>query len=154
MCAETALEQKRMARHNMLLACKIHDLPITLLSGSLNEISEVQLATDSASTSATMDIYEREAQLVIDYSELKEELMSLHNEKDIETRMEKMKESISSLEEMLHRTTPPNLKALEKMREVKDKLQEVSDEKNIPSGQEGSPLSCLPVEKKQFDKLR
>ncbi|MED6261553.1 hypothetical protein ATANTOWER_006710, partial [Ataeniobius toweri] len=132
MCAETALEQKRMARHNMLLACKIHDLPITLLSGSLNEISEVQvghiyLATDSASTSATMDIYEREAQLVIDYSELKEELMSLHNEKDIETRMEKMKESISSLEEMLHRTTPPNLKALEKMREVKDKLQEVSD---------------------------
>lgn len=43
MSAETALEQKRMARHNMLLACKIHDLPITLLSGSLNEISEVQV---------------------------------------------------------------------------------------------------------------
>uniref|UniRef100_A0AAQ5WYV6 Structural maintenance of chromosomes protein n=1 Tax=Amphiprion ocellaris TaxID=80972 RepID=A0AAQ5WYV6_AMPOC len=43
MSAETALEQKRLTRHNMLLACKIQDLPITLLSGSLNEISDVQV---------------------------------------------------------------------------------------------------------------
>lgn len=43
MSAETALEQKRMARHNMLLACKIQDLRITMLSGSLDEISEVQV---------------------------------------------------------------------------------------------------------------
>lgn len=43
MSAETALEQKRMARHNLLLACKIHSLPITLLSGNLSEISEVQV---------------------------------------------------------------------------------------------------------------
>lgn len=43
MSAETALEQKRLARHNLLLACKIQSLPITLLSGSLDEISEVQV---------------------------------------------------------------------------------------------------------------
>lgn len=43
MSAETALEQKRLARHNLLLACKIQSLPITLLSGNLNEISEVQV---------------------------------------------------------------------------------------------------------------
>lgn len=43
MSAETALEQKRMARHNMLLACKIQDLPISLLVGSLDEISQVQV---------------------------------------------------------------------------------------------------------------
>uniref|UniRef100_A0A8D0A5J5 Structural maintenance of chromosomes protein 1B-like n=1 Tax=Sander lucioperca TaxID=283035 RepID=A0A8D0A5J5_SANLU len=43
MSAETALEQKRLARHNLLLSCKIQGLPITLLSGSLNEISEVQV---------------------------------------------------------------------------------------------------------------
>lgn len=43
MSAETALEQKRMARHNLLLACKIQGLPITLLSGNLNDISEVQV---------------------------------------------------------------------------------------------------------------
>ncbi|XP_022611922.1 structural maintenance of chromosomes protein 1B-like [Seriola dumerili] len=127
MTAETALEQKRLAKHNLLLACKIQSLPITLLSGSLNEISEVQLDTESESTSATMDIYEREAQLVIDYSELEAEFRSLQGEEEVEAYLEKLKESVSSTEEVLHRTTVPNLKALEKMREVKDKLQGVTE---------------------------
>lgn len=41
--------------------------------------------------------------------------------------MDRLKESVSSIEEVLHRTTAPNLKALEKMRNVKDKLQGVTD---------------------------
>ena len=36
----------------------------------MTDLFVVQLDTESESTSATMDIYEREAQLVIDYSEL------------------------------------------------------------------------------------
>ncbi|XP_075945914.1 structural maintenance of chromosomes protein 1B [Anarhichas minor] len=127
MCAETALEQKRLARHNMLLACKIQSLPITLLSGSLDEISEVQLDTESESTSTTLNIYEREAQLVIDYSGLDAELRILQTEEEVEAFMERLKESVSSVEGVLHRTTTPNLKALAKMREVRDKLQEVTD---------------------------
>ncbi|XP_071347064.1 structural maintenance of chromosomes protein 1B isoform X2 [Trachinotus anak] len=127
MTAETALERKCLAKHNLLLACKIQGLPITLLSGSLDEISEVQLDTESESTSATMDIYEREAQLVIDYSELDAELKSLEAEEEVEAYLEKLKESLSSTEGVLHRTTVPNLKALEKMREVKDKLQGVTE---------------------------
>uniref|UniRef100_A0A3Q2TN66 Structural maintenance of chromosomes protein n=1 Tax=Fundulus heteroclitus TaxID=8078 RepID=A0A3Q2TN66_FUNHE len=127
MSAETAMEQKRLARHNMLLACKIQDLPITLLSGSLNDISEIQLATDSESTTATMDIYEREALIIIDYSELEDELMNLHDEKEIETHMMKLKDSVSTLEDVLNRSTPPNLKALAKMREVKDKLLDLTE---------------------------
>ncbi|TKS73919.1 Structural maintenance of chromosomes protein 1B [Collichthys lucidus] len=111
MSAETALEQKRLARHNLLLDCKVQSLPITLLSGSLNEISEVQLDAESESTSATVDIYEREAQLVIDYSHLEAEL----------------RESVSSVKAVLQQTSAPNLKALEKMMEVKDKLQGVTE---------------------------
>ncbi|XP_029290074.1 LOW QUALITY PROTEIN: structural maintenance of chromosomes protein 1B [Cottoperca gobio] len=130
MCAETALEQKRLARHNMLLDCKIQSLPIILLSGSLNEISDMQLDTESESTStmSTMHIYEREAQLVIDYSSLDAELRSLQAEEEVEAYMEKLNESVSSIEGVLLRTTAPNMKALKKMREVKDKLQEVTDE--------------------------
>ncbi|XP_069018396.1 structural maintenance of chromosomes protein 1B [Embiotoca jacksoni] len=127
MSAETALEQKRLARHNLLLACKIQNLPITLLSGELNEISEVQLDTDSESTSATANIFNREAQLVIDYSELEAELRSLQAEEEVQAYLEKRKESVSSIEAVLHHTAAPNLKALEKMREVKDKLLEVME---------------------------
>uniref|UniRef100_A0A3P9IAM9 Structural maintenance of chromosomes 1B n=1 Tax=Oryzias latipes TaxID=8090 RepID=A0A3P9IAM9_ORYLA len=43
MSAESALEQKRLARHNLLLGCKIKGLPIILVSGNLDEISEVQV---------------------------------------------------------------------------------------------------------------
>uniref|UniRef100_A0A4W6FZ79 Structural maintenance of chromosomes 1B n=1 Tax=Lates calcarifer TaxID=8187 RepID=A0A4W6FZ79_LATCA len=71
MCAETALEHKRLARHNLLLACKIQSLPITLLSGSLNEISEVQ---------------------------------GLQTEEEVAAYLERLRESVSSIEEVLHRT--------------------------------------------------
>ncbi|XP_042352388.1 structural maintenance of chromosomes protein 1B [Plectropomus leopardus] len=127
MSAETAVEQKRLFRHNLLLACKIQSLPITLLSGSLREISEVELDTESESTSATVNIYEREAQVVIDYSDLDAELRSLQGDEEIEANLERLKESVSSIEGVLHRTTAPNLKALAKMREVKVKLQEVTE---------------------------
>ncbi|XP_034735196.1 structural maintenance of chromosomes protein 1B [Etheostoma cragini] len=127
MSAETALEQKRLARHNLLLACKIQGLPITLLSGSLDEISEVQLDTESESTSATTSIYEREAQLVIDYSGLDAELRNLQADEEVKAYIERLKESVSSIEGVLSRTTTPNLKALEKIREVKERLQGVTD---------------------------
>uniref|UniRef100_A0A7N6BNT7 Structural maintenance of chromosomes protein n=1 Tax=Anabas testudineus TaxID=64144 RepID=A0A7N6BNT7_ANATE len=115
MSAETALEQKRLARHNLLLACKIQGLPITLEKPSHYE---------SESTSATLDVYEREAQMVIDYSALEGEFRT---DEEVEAYLDKLKDSVSSVEAVLHRTTAPNLKALEKMREVKDKLQGVTE---------------------------
>uniref|UniRef100_A0A3Q3WRR2 Structural maintenance of chromosomes protein n=1 Tax=Mola mola TaxID=94237 RepID=A0A3Q3WRR2_MOLML len=124
MSAETALEQKRMSRHNLLLACKIQSLPITLLSGNLNEISEVQLDAESGSTSATMDIYEREAQLIIDYSSL---AAQLEVRQEVEAYVAGLKESLSSIEGVLLRTSAPNLKALEKMNAMKEKLQGVAE---------------------------
>ncbi|XP_068169173.1 structural maintenance of chromosomes protein 1B isoform X2 [Antennarius striatus] len=127
MSAESSLEQKRLAKHNMLLACKIQGLPVTFLSGVLSDISEVQQDTQSESTSATADVYEREAQLVIDYSGLEAELGSLPSEEEVEAHVEKLKESLASMEAVLQRTSAPNLKALEKMREVKDNLQGVME---------------------------
>uniref|UniRef100_A0A665WM57 Structural maintenance of chromosomes protein n=1 Tax=Echeneis naucrates TaxID=173247 RepID=A0A665WM57_ECHNA len=132
MITETALEQKRHDKHRLLMACKIQGLPITLLSGSLDDISEVGrqfpcLNYESESMSTTMDIFEREAQLVIDYSELTEELRSLEADEEVEAYLEKLKESVSSIEQVLHHTSAPNLKALEKMREVTDKLQGLTE---------------------------
>uniref|UniRef100_A0A8C3A122 Structural maintenance of chromosomes protein n=1 Tax=Cyclopterus lumpus TaxID=8103 RepID=A0A8C3A122_CYCLU len=115
MSAESALEQKRLARHNMLLACKIQGLPIILLSGNLDEISEMQLDTESESTSTTLNIFEREARLLIDYSGLDAELTVETSRLIISSQCRL--ESVSSVEGVLHRTTAPNLKALAKMRE-------------------------------------
>ncbi|KAJ4918416.1 hypothetical protein JOQ06_022228 [Pogonophryne albipinna] len=129
MSVESALEQKRLLRHNMLVCCKIQGLPIVLLSGNLNEVSEAQLDTETESTSTmnTTSMYEREAQLIIDYSDLDEDFRSLEAEKEVQAHIERLIESMSSIKGVLQRTTAPNLKALEKMREVKDKLQGVTD---------------------------
>uniref|UniRef100_A0A673CCJ0 Structural maintenance of chromosomes 1B n=1 Tax=Sphaeramia orbicularis TaxID=375764 RepID=A0A673CCJ0_9TELE len=116
MSVETAWEQKCLSRHNLLLDCKIQGLPITLLSGSLDEITQVQLDSESGSTGTTMDLFEREAQLIIDYSVLQEEF------REVNSCLEKLKDSVTSIEEVLNRTAVPNLKALEKMREVREKL--------------------------------
>lgn len=40
---EASLEDKRLRRHNMLLECKVQDLKIRLLSGSLDDISEIEV---------------------------------------------------------------------------------------------------------------
>lgn len=43
MSVETALEQQRLFKHNLLLNCKIDGLPLTLLSGALDDISEIEV---------------------------------------------------------------------------------------------------------------
>ncbi|ROL51620.1 Structural maintenance of chromosomes protein 1B [Anabarilius grahami] len=125
-CAEAALEQLRLSRHNLLLGCKIDGLPLTLISGALDDISDIQLDSESQSIS-TLDIYEREAQMVFDYSTLDMGLKALTDESELEAQLEKLKEGISSLESMIMMSRAPNLKALEKIREVKDSYREVMD---------------------------
>uniref|UniRef100_A0A8B9KT05 Structural maintenance of chromosomes 1B n=1 Tax=Astyanax mexicanus TaxID=7994 RepID=A0A8B9KT05_ASTMX len=103
--AETALEQQRLCKHNLLLACKIEGQNLTLLSGTLDDISDVQLDSESQST-CTLDIYEREAQIVFDYKQLGDRLMV-------------------RLNKLIQVSKTPNLKALEKMREVRESFHEV-----------------------------
>uniref|UniRef100_A0A671LYU1 Structural maintenance of chromosomes protein n=1 Tax=Sinocyclocheilus anshuiensis TaxID=1608454 RepID=A0A671LYU1_9TELE len=91
-CSEAALEQLRLSKHNLLLG-------------------QIYLNT--------LDIYEREAQMVFDYSTL--------DKSEVEAELEKLKEGVSSLESMIMMSRAPNLKALEKIREVKDSFREVMD---------------------------
>uniref|UniRef100_A0A674KGH0 Structural maintenance of chromosomes protein n=1 Tax=Terrapene triunguis TaxID=2587831 RepID=A0A674KGH0_9SAUR len=121
---ETSLEQKRLERHNMLLECKVQDLRISLLLGSLDEISEVELGTEAESTEATADIYERERAIQIDYSSLTDDLTS---DKEIEAHLTRLQQQIVSKENVLFKTAAPNLRALEKLQTAKDKFQESVD---------------------------
>ncbi|XP_029103410.1 structural maintenance of chromosomes protein 1B isoform X2 [Scleropages formosus] len=124
---QTALEQKRLERHNLLLGCKVQGLPIVLLSGSLDYISDVQADSEIPSTGTTMDIYEREEQIQIDYSVLRRELKELQSEEEVSAEVEQLQEAVSSLETALQRSSTPNFKALEKMREVKEIFQRAVD---------------------------
>uniref|UniRef100_A0A8C3TJ94 Structural maintenance of chromosomes protein n=1 Tax=Catharus ustulatus TaxID=91951 RepID=A0A8C3TJ94_CATUS len=106
---ETSLEEKRLKKHNLLLECKVQDLKIHLLFGSLDDISE--LGTEVEGTQTLSGIYEREEGIQVDYSTLEV----------------KLKEEIKSKEVTLMKTAAPNLRAGEKLQLARDKFQESID---------------------------
>uniref|UniRef100_A0A8C3TLI2 Structural maintenance of chromosomes protein n=1 Tax=Catharus ustulatus TaxID=91951 RepID=A0A8C3TLI2_CATUS len=108
---ETSLEEKRLKKHNLLLECKVQDLKIHLLFGSLDDISEVELGTEVEGTQTLSGIYEREEGIQVDYSTLEV----------------KLKEEIKSKEVTLMKTAAPNLRAGEKLQLARDKFQESID---------------------------
>ncbi|ETE63401.1 Structural maintenance of chromosomes protein 1B, partial [Ophiophagus hannah] len=121
---ESCLEQKKLERHNRLLDCKLQDLRISLLSGSLDDISEIELEPDTESTEVSADIYEREEALQIDYSSIREQLKELQSDKEIGTHLEQLQQEVACEENVLLKTTAPNLKALEKLHIVIGRFQE------------------------------
>uniref|UniRef100_A0A663M8N4 Structural maintenance of chromosomes protein n=1 Tax=Athene cunicularia TaxID=194338 RepID=A0A663M8N4_ATHCN len=108
---ETSLEEKRLRRHNMLLECKVQDLKIKFLSGSLDDISEVEVGTETEDTQTTPSIYAREEAVQIDYSSLTEDLKVTFSRE------------IKSKENTLMKTAAPNLRAVEKLEIARDKFQ-------------------------------
>ncbi|XP_045408754.1 structural maintenance of chromosomes protein 1B isoform X1 [Lemur catta] len=123
----TSLEQKRLEKHNLLLDCKVQDIEIILLLGSLDDIIEVEMGTEAESTQATIDIYEKEEAIEVDYSSLREDLKALQSDKEIEAHLRLLLQQIASQEDVLLKTAAPNLRALENLKTVKDKFQESTD---------------------------
>ncbi|XP_032272314.1 structural maintenance of chromosomes protein 1B isoform X1 [Phoca vitulina] len=124
---QTSLEQKRLEKHNLLLDCKVQDIEIILLLGSLDDIIEVELGTEAESTQVTVDIYEREAAIEIDYSSLRGDLKALQTDKEVEAHLRLLLQQVASQEEILLKTAAPNLRALENLKMVRDRFQESTD---------------------------
>ncbi|XP_027558306.1 structural maintenance of chromosomes protein 1B [Neopelma chrysocephalum] len=124
---ETALEEKRLKRHNLLLECKVQDLKIKLLFGTLDDISEIELGTETEDTQTTSGIYEREERIQVDYRSLAEDLKELESEKDIEARLKQMQQEMKAKESTLLKTAAPNLRAVEKLQIARGKFQESID---------------------------
>ncbi|KAM8974318.1 structural maintenance of chromosomes protein 1B [Pelodytes ibericus] len=124
MVVESLLEVQNLERHNLLLDCKVQDLHITLLAGSLDDITEIELEPES--TQATADIYERERNIHIDYTQLPPHLKNLMTDKEIADELEKLRQEAITQENTLLKTAAPNLKAVEKLQTVKEKFQETS----------------------------
>uniref|UniRef100_A0A8C4UQH5 Structural maintenance of chromosomes protein n=1 Tax=Falco tinnunculus TaxID=100819 RepID=A0A8C4UQH5_FALTI len=95
---ETSLEEKRLRQHNMLLECKVQDLKIKLLSGSLDDIK---------------DGYHGGA-IVQKFLNLKILGFPYRTE-------------IKSKENTLMKTAAPNLRAVEKLQMAREKFQESVD---------------------------
>ncbi|XP_017384961.1 structural maintenance of chromosomes protein 1B isoform X1 [Cebus imitator] len=124
---QTSLEQKRLEKHNLLLDCKVQDIEIVLLLGSLDDIIEVEMGTEAESTQAIIAIYEKEEAFEVDYSSLSEDLKALQTDQEVEAHLKLLLQQVASQEEILLKTAAPNLRALENLKTVRDKFQESTD---------------------------
>uniref|UniRef100_H3B892 Structural maintenance of chromosomes protein n=1 Tax=Latimeria chalumnae TaxID=7897 RepID=H3B892_LATCH len=124
---ETNLEQKKIERHNILLTCKLKDIQIIFLAGSIEDITERESEAEEESTQAAERTFAREDALEIDYSILSEGLKELTSEKEVKAQLEKLEQIVSAHENLLNKSMAPNMKAVENLQNVKNKFQEMTD---------------------------
>ena len=76
---ETQIEQERANRHSILMQCKMDNIAIPMSRGNLDEVDEDGAGGEDPSIEVSGSqpshlIYEREANIVIDYDDLEDEL--------------------------------------------------------------------------------
>uniref|UniRef100_A0A8D0CGC9 Structural maintenance of chromosomes protein 1A n=1 Tax=Scleropages formosus TaxID=113540 RepID=A0A8D0CGC9_SCLFO len=130
---ETKLEQKRSDRHNLLQACKMQDIRLPLKSGTMDDISQEEGASQaeesvSSSQKTSSSMLAKEALIEIDYSNLSEDLKDSLSEEEIKAEMNNLQQRLNEQQSILQRISAPNMKAMEKLESVRDKFQETSDE--------------------------
>lgn len=143
---ETQLEQKRADRHSLLKSCKMEDIFLPFKKGGMNDIDlgepsisqpeassqdrgeSSSMEIDSTSTQGAKITYEREANLIIDYSSLGGSLKQLEDPSEIRNTMNELANKVNKLQATLQRIQAPNMKALEKLDGVSSRFQETSAE--------------------------
>ena len=71
-------------------------------------------AVDSMSSQGAKKIYEREANIVLDYDGFDDDLKDLDSGDEVKKELERMNKAISDLQATIHRINAPNMKAMEK----------------------------------------
>ena len=135
---ETQLKQLRSRRHDFLKKCKVEEIELPLVKGSLDDIT----AGDDAADSQAMDtedassvaveslvpenarrIHAAEGEIELDYSGLDEELLSLEKPEDISDVDSQFKKKLQEMQVEIE-SMRPNLSAAKRLEGVAERLQD------------------------------
>ncbi|XP_045536384.1 structural maintenance of chromosomes protein 1A [Papilio machaon] len=116
---ESKIESKRSDRHNILRQCKIDDIIIPLLEGSLDDTADTESEQSSMSTTQQ---YRRESRIRVDYSSLPESLQELEEADEVKRKADKLQKNINTLQNTVDKIQAPNMRAMQKLDEVREKV--------------------------------
>ena len=133
---ENRLEQLKADRHMLLKTARLEEIRIPLKKGSLENVPvgsldggslnsdsmEVDPSQDSVTTENAKRIYELESEIEVDYDDLDDDLTEISNKEEYEKALEKLRQSITDKKEQLSKVHAPNLKALERLDDVQQKV--------------------------------
>jgi structural maintenance of chromosome 1 len=118
---EGKLEARKSERHSILKQCKMEDVAIPLLQGSLEEIAQDSGPGESMDGSGfTQTLYDRVSQLVVDYSSLSDHLKDLDDSDDVRKMDSKLTKVINDLSVTLQKIQAPNLRV--RIRLIRDRV--------------------------------
>ena len=75
-----------------------------------------------------MQIYDREARIIIDYTQLSDNLRDLDEAEDVKKIDSGLNKSINELQNLIQRIHAPNMRAMQKLDMARDKLQSTNVE--------------------------
>merc|ERR1711992_468360 len=125
---EALLDNERSNRHTILKQCKMDSINIPMRRGRLEEIEDEDVPSiDVSASQPSHIIYEKEEKIKIDYRSLNSSLTDGIEEAEDVRRIEKrFEKTISDLMATIHRIQAPNMKAMQKLDEAREKLQEAN----------------------------
>ncbi|KRX90380.1 Structural maintenance of chromosomes protein 1A [Trichinella pseudospiralis] len=142
---ETLLEQKRSERHSLLQTCKLENISLPIIRGSLDILSTTALSQsgdtaasvvsdDSATTLSSTSfmgnrqLYQLEAEIIFDFSSLNPDDWELSDDTELRLAADKLLKEINETQAFLQTITAPNLKASAKLEGVRERFAETSGE--------------------------
>merc|ERR1712203_415393 len=125
---EASLDNERASRHTILKQCKMDGIGIPMRKGRLEDIDDdgEDASIEMSSSQPSHIIYEREEKIKIDYSGLNVSLQDLEEADDVRKVERTFEKQISDLNATIHKIQAPNMKAMQKLDEAREKLAEAN----------------------------
>lgn len=125
---EASLDNERANRHTILKQCKMEGIGIPMRKGRLEDIDDdgEDASIEMSSSQPSHIIYEREEKIKIDYSGLNASLQDLEETDDVRKVERTFEKQISDLNATIHKIQAPNMKAMQKLDEAREKLAEAN----------------------------
>uniref|UniRef100_A0A0N5A320 Structural maintenance of chromosomes protein n=1 Tax=Parastrongyloides trichosuri TaxID=131310 RepID=A0A0N5A320_PARTI len=133
---EAVVSAEKIQRHDLLLECRLKNIDLPLINGSLTELVSEEDGMDEQEMSSQLASSQKASQRMIhsqdwievDYTNLSKEYKNVKDESTLKKFTEKILKDISDIEHTLSKLNAPNSKALERMEQVKEREAESTEE--------------------------
>merc|ERR1719158_2019829 len=151
---EASLDNERATRHTILKQCKMDSINIPMRKGRLEEIEDdnEDPSIEMSSSQPSHVIYEKEEKIKIDYRGLNMSLQDLDEADDVRKVEKRFEKQISDLSATIHRIQAPNMKAMQKLDEAREKLAEANkDFDNVRRKAKQAKMNFERVKQERYD---
>lgn len=125
---EAKIETKKNERHNLLLQSKMDCIAIPLIRGSLDDaVRQVDSETTSNGNSTSL-VLDKETQIEVNYHSLPRELCKLKDDSHFKKTNDSLQKDLQSKLDILERIQTPNMKAMQKLDRVTEKVASTNEE--------------------------